>query len=398
MAISEKINKAMSEGSWIRKMFETGNQLKMQVGADKVFDFSLGNPVLEPPEAFQEALRNLVLQPPKGLHRYMPNAGHLDVRAKVAKYLHQDTGTTVEADDVIMTCGAGGAINTALKALLDPGDEVVVIAPFFPEYRFYVDNHLGSLVVAQSAENFDLDIEELDRVIGPKTKVLLLNSPNNPTGRIYPEERLAELGELLSKKEKKSGHTITILSDEPYRKIVFDGLKPFPIYNVHPNTILITSHSKDLGLPGERIGFAAISPHHRDRMPLRGAMIFCNRTLGYVNAPALFQRAVADVQDASVPVAIYQELRDVFCRGLERAGLEFIRPEGAFYLFPKTPTPDDIAFVNALQKHYILAVPGSGFGRSGYMRLSFCVTMREVEGALPGLKTATEEFIKKNAA
>jgi aspartate aminotransferase len=310
----------------------------------------------------------------------------------VADYLARDTSTPVGSEDVIMTCGAGGALNVALKSLLDPEDEVVAVAPCFPEYRFYTDNHGGALVLAESTEDFDLDLHALDEAIGPKTKALILNSPNNPTGRMYSFETLTQLGQLLSKKERESNRPVTILSDEPYRKIVFDGKKTPPIFAVHPNTILITSHSKDLGLPGERIGFAAISPHHQDRMTLRGAMTFCNRTLGFVNAPALFQRTVAGVQDASVPVETYQKLRDIFCDGLSGTGMEIVRPQGAFYLFPRTPIPDDVEFVRALQKEYILAVPGSGFGRSGHIRLCFCVTLKEIEGALPGFRKVMESY------
>jgi aspartate aminotransferase len=392
MAISKKIDSFMTKASWIRKMFEEGIRMKQEVGAENVFDFSLGNPILEPPESCRQALRELAQNPPAGMHRYMSNAGHPEVRARVAGYLSADTGHALDANDVIMTCGAGGAMNAALKALLDPGDEVVVVAPCFPEYRFYVDNHGGKLSVAESTEDFDLDLGELDRAIGKRTKALVLNSPNNPTGRMYSAGRLKELGDLLARKETDAGGPVTILSDEPYRKIVFDGGKTPPIFDAHPNTILITSHSKDLGLPGERIGFAAIGPGHRDRMLLRDAMTFTNRTLGFVNAPALFQRVVAQNQAASVPVEEYQKLRDVFCRGLDQAGMRYLRPQGAFYLFPQTPGQDDLAFVRALQRHYILAVPGSGFGRGGHIRLSFCVTRKEIEGALPGFKKAMEEF------
>lgn len=390
MAISTKIESFMTRASWIRKMFEEGMRLKQEVGEDKVFDFSLGNPILEPPVAFQQELGRIVSDPPAGLHRYMHNAGYPETRAAVAAYLARDTGTPVEAEDVIMTCGAGGAMNVALKSLLDPDDEVVVVAPYFVEYNFYVDNHGGKLVVAESAPDFDLDLDALEAAIGPRTKALVLNSPNNPTGRMYSRERLAELGRLLGEKERRAGRPVTILSDEPYRKLVFDGKKVPPIFDAHPATILITSHSKDLGLPGERIGFAAISPRHPDRDALRGAMTFTNRTLGFVNAPALFQRAVASLQEASVPVESYQKLRDVFWQGLRDAGLEVIKPEGAFYLFPKTPTEDDLEFVHALQKEYILAVPGVGFGRKGHIRLSFCVTLAEIEGALPGIRRAVQ--------
>lgn len=393
MAISKKIESSMTRSSWIRKMFEEGVRMKEQIGAEQVFDFSLGNPILEPPEAFQEVLRQAVLRPVPGMHRYMPNAGYPEVRAVIATYVARELKAPVEVGDILMTCGAGAGLNVALKSLLDPGDEVVVIAPFFQEYNFYVDNHGGVLKIAESAKDFDLDLASLESAVGNRTKALILNSPNNPTGRMYGADRLKQLGALLAHKESSFGHPITILSDEPYRKIVFDDKKPPSIFEAHPNTILITSHSKDLGLAGERIGYAAISPHHQDRLALREAMTFANRTLGFVNAPALFQRTVAAVQEASVDVKIYQDLRDLFCRGMEDAGLEFIRPEGAFYLFPKTPTPDDIAFVRFLQRRHVLAVPGSGFGRPGYIRLCFSVSRKEIEGVLPILKQAVQDFL-----
>ncbi|MBN2494643.1 MAG: pyridoxal phosphate-dependent aminotransferase [Deltaproteobacteria bacterium] len=395
MPISKKIEDFMTKASFIRRMFEEGIRMKRELGAENVFDFSLGNPILEPPEAVLERLAELVRDPPPGLHRYMANAGHPDVCERIAAYLSEQSGEKLEAADVIMTTGAAGALNTALKSLLDPGDEVVVVAPFFPEYRFYVDNHGGTLVVAESAGDFDLDIDELARKVGPRTKALILNSPNNPTGRTYTAERLAQLGALLAKREKASGNPITVLFDDPYHKIVFDGLEAPTIFAAHPNSILITSHSKDLGLAGERIGYAAICPRHADRQALRDAITFANRTLGYVNAPSLFQRVVAETQAASVPVAVYQELRDLFCDGLERAGYEFLRPQGAFYIFPKSPDPDDVAFVRVLQKQHILAVPGSGFGRGGYIRLCFCVKRAEIEGALPGFAAAIEEQRRK---
>lgn len=381
MPISQKVDKDMTRASWIRRMFEQGKRLKREHGEKAVFDFSLGNPILEPPPEVQEALLDLVSNPPAGLHRYMANAGDIQARQAIADYLGAIHETDFSVSDVIMTTGAAGGLNVALKALLDPGDEVVVLSPFFTEYRFYVDNHGGRLVEAQSDRDFNLDPGELERTLGPKTKAVIINSPNNPTGRLYSQDSLEKLGEVLSRKQSKHGHPISLISDEPYRKIVYDGLQVPSVFSAYPNTIVIVSHSKDLGLAGERIGYAAISPAHEDRSQLEAAMTFVNRTLGFVNAPALFQRVVARCQDASVPVEKYQELRDLFCDCLDRAGLEYIRPQGAFYLFPKTPIPDDVKFVNMLLKERVLAVPGSGFGRPGYMRLSYCVTREEIIGA-----------------
>ncbi len=245
----------------------------------------------------------------------------------------------------------------------------------------------------QLGANLDLDIPALDRAIGDRTKVVLINTPNNPTGRMYSAERLAELGALLADKQREHGRPITLLSDEPYRKITFDGRGAPWVFAAHPHVILIISHSKDLGLAGERIGYAAISPSHADRQALREAMTFANRTLGFVNASSIFQRVAAENQSASVPVETYRELRDMFCLGLADAGIDLIRPQGAFYLFPKTPIPDDVEFVRILLQNRVLAVPGSGFGRAGHMRLSFCVTRREIEGALPLLRRVVKDLV-----
>lgn len=391
MPISKKVESLMTKASFIRRMFEEGRRMKEEFGAENVYDFSLGNPILEPPEKVIATLQRLVKEQPAGLHRYMPNAGHPAAREKIAAYLNSQMDLDITVADIVMTVGAAGALNTALKSLLDPGDEVVVVAPFFPEYRFYVDNHGGELIIAESTADFDLDLAELDKVIGPKTKVLILNSPNNPTGRMYTVDQLNKLGTLLAQKEKAHGHAITILSDEPYKKIVYDGLTVPNILAAHANSILITSHSKDLGLAGERIGYAAISPRHVDREALQNAITFTNRTLGYVNAPSLFQHLAAEAQAESVPIAVYQELRDLFCQGLTEAGYSFVKPQGAFYLFPKTPIDDDVAFVSLLQKQRILAVPGSGFGRPGHIRLAFCVRKQEIEESFEGFAAAMRE-------
>jgi len=367
-------------------MFEEGLELKRQYGADQVFDFSLGNPVLEPPPQVADELRRLAAQPPAGLHRYMPNAGHPEVRARVAAYLAEDTGAALQADDIFMTCGAGGGLNIVLKALLDPGDEVVALAPFFPEYRFYAENHGGRLVVAETDDGFDLDAGLVEPVLTARTRALIINSPNNPSGRLYSRQRLQQLGELLVRHGRRHGRVVTLISDEPYRKIVFDGQSLPPVFAAYPNSVLVNSHSKDLGLAGERIGYVAVGPEHEDRAQLRDALAFTNRILGFVNAPALFQRVAAACQEGSVPVEHYQQLRDLFCDGLDQAGIEYVRPQGAFYIFPRTPGADDLEFVQALLRERVLVVPGAGFGRPGHFRISFCVTRREIEGALPAFR------------
>jgi aspartate aminotransferase len=391
MSISKKIEGFMTRASWIRRMFEEGQRLRQQHGPDSVCDFTLGNPLLEPPAAVQEALSRAVNHPEPGMHRYMPNAGYPECRRRVAEYIAVECGLPVRSEDVLMTTGAGAGLNVALRALCDPGDEVAVIAPFFPEYAFYLDNHGLAMKTVPAAPDFDLDLEALRAALGPRTRAVIINSPNNPTGRMYSAERLRQLGELLSDAEKRHGAPITILSDEPYRKLVFDGLRTPDIFAAHDNVVLINSHSKDLGLAGERIGWAVVSPRHRDREALREAMVFTNRTLGFVNAPALFQRVVSQSLDASVDIAAYQALRDRMCAVLERAGLEFVKPQGAFYVFPRTPIPDDLAFVQMLVRQRVLAVPGSGFGRAGHMRVCFSVPAGEIDRSEEGFRRAVEE-------
>ena len=371
-------------------MFEEGARLRAEHGAENVFDFSLGNPTLEPPPAFTKALRREVADLAPGSHRYMPNPGYPQVRAKVAAHLSEAHGVEVTANHVLMTVGAAGAANCTLKAILDPGDQVVVLAPFFPEYRFYIDNHGGEMVVAETTETFDLDPEAIAELITPKTRAVIVNSPNNPTGRIYSADRLAHLGSVLREAETKHGREIYLISDEPYRKIVYDVELP-SLFAAHHNSVICTSHSKDLGLPGERIGFAAINPACDDDAELFGAMAFTNRILGYVNAPALMQRVIADLQAETIDPALYRRKRDLFLTGLREAGYEVVEPEGAFYLFPKSPIEDDVEFVQVLSKHLVLGVPGLGFARAGHLRLAYCVDDVTIEKALPRFAAAYNE-------
>ncbi|MBU0596483.1 pyridoxal phosphate-dependent aminotransferase, partial [Candidatus Bipolaricaulota bacterium] len=289
MAISKKIEKFISAASWIRRMFEEGTRLRAEHGAENVFDFSLGNPTLEPPAAFQAALRRAVDHAPAGSHRYMPNPGYPDVRERIAAYLTTVHAREFTAKHVLMTTGAAGAVNCSLKAILDPGDEVLVLAPFFPEYTFYADNHGGKLVIVETTTDFDMDVEAIERALTEHTRAIIVNSPNNPTGRIYSSERLAELAPVLRAAEERHGRTIFLIGDEPYRKITY-GTEVPSLFTAHPNSIVCTSHSKDLGLPGERIGYASINPECADAAALFGAMAFTNRILGFVNAPALMQR------------------------------------------------------------------------------------------------------------
>jgi aspartate aminotransferase len=373
MAISKKMNEFAKSASWIRKMFEEGARLKGEFGAENVFDFSLGNPDLPPPPEFQKTLVQLAENDSPGTHAYMPNGGYPFVREAVAARISTEQGVTLSLNEMLMTCGAAGGLNVTLKALLDPGDEVIILAPFFVEYKFYVDNHGGVSKVVTTDDNFNLDLGVIEAALNEKTKAVIINSPNNPTGQIYSKESLAELGRLLGKASQSFSNTIFLIADEPYRKIVFDNNEVPSIMQAYQNSIVVSSYSKDLSLPGERIGYIALHPEIAEKAPLTEAMTLANRILGFVNAPALMQRVVAELQGASVDNTIYTRRREKFCKILADTGYEFMPPKGAFYIFPKSPIADDTEFVAMLQEQKILAVPGKGFGAPGYFRLAFCV-------------------------
>jgi aspartate aminotransferase len=391
MAISTKIRDYMERASWIRKMFEQGLELKAKIGADKVFDFSLGNPNLEPPEKVRKAILEVIGDERPGKHAYMPNAGLKETREAVAGFLAKEHGVPTTWEQVIMTCGAGGALNVALKTILDPGDEVIVLAPYFVEYLFYIDNHNGVGKLAKTKEDFTLNLKEIEAAITPKTKAIILNSPNNPSGRIYDENSLRNLGKLFETIKQKNNQTIYLLSDEPYSKIVYDGAKVPSIFQAYADSIMATSYSKDLSLPGERIGYLAVNPRMENWKQAIDGLTFCNRILGFVNAPALMQRILIKLQGVSVNVSEYKWKRDNLCRGLAEAGYSFVKPEGAFYLFPKSPIADDVKFVNSLLEENILGVPGTGFGTPGHFRLAYCVADRVIEGSLEGFRRAIQK-------
>ena len=382
----------MAEGSWIRKMFEEGAVLKQRYGAENVFDLSLGNPVMEPPTELQCKLKKLAENPAPGMHRYMPNAGYAETRQAVAEHLSLENGLTFTLNDIVMSCGAAGALNVVLKTLLNPGDEVIIFAPYFVEYINYVDNHGGVAKILPANEQFLPELDILEANIGPKTKAVIINSPNNPTGVVYSEDFMRHLGELLRKKEARYGTEIFLVSDEAYRKIIYDGLKyPSPLHH-HQQCIILTSHSKDLALPGERIGYIAIHPECRHREELVNGFIFCNRTLGFVNAPALMQRIVSRLQSVTVSIAEYQQKRDFLYNRLTEVGYSVIKPQGAFYMFPRSPVEDDVAFVRELQQFKVLVVPGRGFGTPGYFRIAYCVDDNTLEGCLAGFREAARKF------
>ena len=384
MAISQKMLAFAERSSWIRKMFEEGARLKAQYGADQVCDFSLGNPDLPPPAQYQEAVRKITAAETQGAHGYMANNGYPFVREAVAKQIGAEQGMAVGQDEILMTVGAAGAINVTMKALLDPGDEVIILAPFFVEYNFYVDNHGGVTKIVNTAADFSLDLAAIEAAVTAKTKAIIINSPNNPTGQIYSAAELAGLARVLA----KAPQTVYLISDEPYRKIVYDNHTVPSIFKAYCNSLIVSSYSKDLSLPGERIGYIAVHPEIEGKAQLLGAMTLANRILGFVNAPALMQRVVAELQGVTVDCGVYGRRRELFCKVLAEAGYEFIPPKGAFYLFPKSPIADDAQFVGLLAEQKILGVPGRGFGMPGYFRLAFCVEDAVISRSAEGFKKA----------
>ena len=394
MTVAKKMQEFAEKSSWIRKMFEEGAKMKAEHGAENVFDFSLGNPDVPPPQKFTEVLQDLANNDKPGVHSYMPNGGYPYVRESLAHRLSQEQGVEIDHAEVLMTCGAAGGLNVIMKSLLDPGDEVIVLAPFFVEYHFYVDNHGGVTKVVQTDDEFNIDFAALESALTPKTKVVLINSPNNPTGQVYSEEDVQRLGKLLDEFGEKCCNNIYLVSDEPYRKIVFDGCEVPSIMKATTNSIVVSSYSKDLSLPGERIGYIAVHPEMKFRNVLLDAMTLANRILGFVNAPALMQRVVEQLQDESVDTSVYERRREKFCAVLDKAGFEYVKPKGAFYLFPKSPI-DDVEFCTILQEEKILAVPGRGFGAPGYIRLAFCVDDAVIENSAEAFQRAMEKAKSK---
>ena len=392
MAIASKVREDMGSSSWIRRMFELGIALKRERGEENVFDLSLGNPVIEPPAQFFDELRRIADSPTPGAHRYMPNAGYPETRSAVAGALAAETGLAYGAEHVMMTVGAAGALNVVVHALCDPGDEVVILAPYFAEYLFYATNHGATPVVVGCDDEFVPDLAELERKLAPRSRLVILNSPNNPSGAVYSRALIAEIASVLRRKSDEFGSEIYLVSDEPYRKLLYDGLAyPFPQHE-YDRVITVTSHAKDLALPGDRIGYLAVHPNCPERSELMDAFAFCNRVLGFVNAPAIMQHVVRRLQDVTVDVRDYQEKRDYLYDALTSAGYRVRKPEGAFYMFPESPVADEMRLVEALQQEGVLVVPGRGFGMPGYFRISYCVEQRTLEGAAPGFRAAFQRL------
>jgi aspartate aminotransferase len=373
-------------------MFEEGAELKERYGEENIFDLSLGNPIMEPPAEFFRELKKFAEHPLPGMHRYMSNAGYAETRAAVAEQLSLETGTKFTMNEIVMTCGAAGALNVVLKTILNQNDEVIIFAPYFAEYVHYIDNHYGVAKILPTDEQFAPRLDALESAVNKKTRAVIINSPNNPSGAVYSEERLRGLGELLRKKEAQYGTQILLISDEAYRKLIYDGLKyPFPLH-YHTQSLIATSHSKDLALPGERIGYIAIHPECHQREELVNGFIHVNRTLGFVNASALMQHLVRNLQSVTISVAEYQRKRDFLYENLTGMGYSITKPQGAFYMFPKSPLEDDVKFVRELLQSKVLTVPGQGFGTPGYFRIAYCVEDKVLEGSLAGFREAAKRF------
>ncbi|MDR2574495.1 MAG: pyridoxal phosphate-dependent aminotransferase [Desulfovibrio sp.] len=390
--LSESVNSYLQNASWIRRMFEAGGTLKARFGEENVYDFSLGNPDLPAPPAVVKALRDFVEHAEEPFaFGYMPNGGFRWAREKLASRLSREQGIPLEGEDVILTCGAAGGLNAFLRAVLNPGEEVLGIAPYFVEYGFYTENHGGKFrAVMSSAEGFRPDIPALEKALGPKTRVVLINSPNNPTGAVYGSEDINALARLLEAKSKEYGKAVWLASDEPYRFLCYEGIVPPSVLPLYSHAVCISSFSKNLSLPGERIGYVAVSPLLKEKEELMAALNLTNRILGFVNPPVIGQHLMAAAMESQVDVSIYAARRKAMAEVLSDAGYEFQMPAGAFYFFPKAPGGDDVAFVNALLEERVLAVPGSGFGCPGYFRLAFCVDKSVIRRAATGFAKARQ--------
>ena len=392
--IAEKMKPFVQNNSAIRMMFEEGNRLRAKYGADKVFDFSLGNPSVPAPDCVRQAIIDLVNEEePTVLHGYMSNAGFEDVRATIAESLNRRFGTAFSAKNLIMTVGAASGLNVILKTLLNPGEEVIVFAPYFLEYGAYVKNYDGKLVeISPDTTTFQPNLEELEEKITANTKAVIVNTPHNPTGVVYSEETIKKLSAILEKKQEEFGSTIYLISDEPYRELAYDGVEVPYLTKFYKNTVVGYSYSKSLSLPGERIGYLVIPDELEDSETVIAAASIANRILGSVNAPSLMQKVIARCVDAEVDVAAYDKNRIALYEGLKECGFECIKPQGAFYLFAKSPVANEKEFCEAGKKYNILMVPGSSFACPGYVRLAYCVSYETIVNSLPEFKKLAEEF------
>lgn len=392
--ISEKMKQLASNNSVIRAMFEEGQNMAREFGAENVYDFSLGNPSVPAPTAVKDAIREILDQEDSLMvHGYMSNVGYADVRQAVAESLNRRFGTDFHENNIIMTVGAAGGLNVILKTLLNPGDEVLTFAPYFTEYGNYVANYDGTLVVVSpNTVDFQPNLREFAEKITPKTKAVIVNNPNNPTGVVYSAETCREMSRILREKQHAFGTEIYLISDEPYRELAYDGVEVPYLTEYYANTVVCYSWSKSLSLPGERIGYLVIPNELSDYELIYAAAGIATRVSGFVNAPSLMQRAVARCLDAQTDIAAYNKNREALYQGLKACGFECIKPQGAFYLFVKTPTADEKEFVARAKKYHILVVPGSSFACPGYVRIAYCVSHETILRSLPYFKQLAEEY------
>ncbi len=391
--VNEQMYGYGSKSSVIRELFAYGLERKKIVGEDKVYDFSIGNPSIPTPAEVKQAILELLEEPAEALHGYSPAAGDPKVRQTLADSVNRRFGTQYTADNFYMTVGAAASLSISIKALTNPGDQFITIAPFFPEYEVWVTTAGAELaVVPADTKNFQIDFDALEKLIGPKTKGIIINSPNNPSGTVYSEETVRRLAELLEQKGKEYGTSIYLLSDEPYREIVYDGVTVPFVPNYYKNTLVCYSYSKSLSLPGERIGYIIVPDEADDAGRVRAAVAGAGRALGYVCAPVLFQKVIARCVDVPGDVSAYRRNRDLLYKGLTELGYECARPQGAFYLFVKAPEPDAGAFSEHAKKHDVLVVPGDSFGCEGYVRISYCVSEKTIRDAMPAFARIMEEY------
>ena len=392
--IAKKMVKFVEGSSVTRAMFEEGKKMAVEFGAENVYDFSLGNPSVEPPKQVKEAIiETLNEDAPNFVHGYMNNSGYEEVRERIAQSLNRRFDTKFSQNNIIMTVGAAGGLNVALKTLLDPGDEVIAFAPYFGEYNNYVANFDGVMVVVPAdVPSFQLDLETFAKKITAKTKAVIVNTPNNPTGVVYSEETIEKMAEILEKKQKEFGTDIYLISDEPYRELAYDGVEVPYLTKYYANTIVGYSYSKSLSLPGERIGYLVIPSEASDSEDLISAASVATRILGFVNAPTLQQKVVKACLNAKTDISYYDRNREALYNGLKELGFECVRPEGAFYLFVKSPVEDEKAFCAAAKKYNILIVPGSSFGCPGYVRIAYCVAYETIVNSLPKFKELAGEY------
>ena len=382
--ISNKMKSLVNNSSTIRAMFEEGKRLSDIYGEENVFDYSIGNPNVEPPENIKTIISDILnKEKPNLVHGYMNNSGYEDVRDDISSFLNKKNDLNLTRNNIVMTCGAAGGLNIILKSILNPGEEVITFAPFFGEYKNYTENFNGKLVIVPTnIDTFEPDLDELSKVINSKTKAIIINNPNNPTGVIYSKEAIQKLADLLKEKQRELNSSIYLISDEPYREIFYDDVEVPCLLKYYDNTFIGYSYSKSLSLPGERIGYVVVNPSMTDCDEMMAALNIANRILGFVNAPSLFQRVIARSLGSEVDVNIYKRNRDLLYNHLIKLGFTCIKPEGAFYLFPRTPIEDDKKFCQDAKQFNLLLVPGSTFGCPGHVRLSYCISYEKIEKSL----------------